>query len=154
MQLRIDADFAPIAARLNRLSVQLGNLRPVMGGIGGILATSTADRIRESKTAPDGSPWAEWTERTRAMRTDDKGKVRGSLLLQSGMQGGLLRSITYEASKDSVVVGSGKHYAAYLQQGTRRMVARPFLGLSAQDYRDIDELLADFLSGAITGGKA
>lgn len=153
MQLRIHADFAPIAARLNRLSVQLGNLRPVMGGIGGILATSTADRIRESKTAPDGSPWAEWTKRTRAMRTDDKGKVRGSLLLQSGMQGGLLRTITYEASQDSVVVGSGKHYAAYLQQGTRRMVARPFLGLSAQDYHDIDELLADFLSGAI-GGKA
>ena len=46
MELRIHADFAPIAARLNRLSVQLGNLRPVMGGIGGILATSTADRIR------------------------------------------------------------------------------------------------------------
>lgn len=153
MQLRIQADFAPIAARLNRLSVQLGNLRPVMGGIGGILATSTADRIRETKTAPDGSAWAEWTERTRAMRTRKDGTVSGSLLLQSGMQGGLLRSITYEAGKDSVVVGSGKYYAAYLQQGTRRMVARPFLGLSAQDYRDIDELLADFLSGAI-GGKA
>ncbi|WP_304333729.1 phage virion morphogenesis protein [Conchiformibius steedae] len=151
MQLRIQADFAPIAARLNRLSVQLGNLRPVMGGIGGILAESTAARIRESKTAPDGSPWAEWTERTRAMRTRKDGTVSGSLLLQSGMQGGLLRTITYEASQDSVVVGSGKHYAAYLQQGTRRMVARPFLGLSAQDYRDIDELLADFLSGAIGG---
>ena len=153
MELRIHADFAPLSGSLNRLSAQLGNLRPVMGGIGGILAESTAARIRESKTAPDGSPWAEWTERSRAMRTRKDGTVSGSLLLQSGMQGGLLRSITYEASKDSVVVGSGKHYAAYLQQGTRRMVARPFLGLSAQDYRDIDELLADFLSGAI-GGKA
>ena len=48
-----------------------------------------------------------------------------------------------------MIVGSVMLYARWLQEGTQRMEARPFLGLSDKDYRDIDELLADWLNGLI-----
>ena len=52
-------------------------------------------------------------------------------------------------SADSVIIGSVMNYAAYLQEGTAHMPARPFLGLSDKDYRDIDHLLEDWLNGLI-----
>ena len=64
-------------------------------------------------------------------------------------RGNLLKSITHEAAADSVIIGSVMLYARWLQEGTQRMEARPFLGLSDKDYRDIDELLADWLNGLI-----
>lgn len=149
MQLRIKNDLDPLANEFRQLAVRLGDLTQVMGAIGSILESSTAERIARSKTAPDGTPWADWAESTRKRRTDANGQVRGSLLLQRGQQGGLLRTVTHLASQNSVIIGVGKHYGAYLQLGTRYMPARPFLGLSTQDYHDIDDLLRDWLAGNI-----
>lgn len=138
MQLKITADFAPITASLNRLQLRLGDLSEPMGNIGAILEASTSDRIRSTKQDPDGNDWAD----------TKPPKPRSQILIGLGMQGGMLSGITHVASKNSVIVGSDKHYAVYHQLGTRKMPARSFLGLSAQDYRDIDELLSDWLSGA------
>lgn len=154
MRLEIHHDNQELAARLKLLSVRMqGGLKPVMGGIGGILQSSTRERIRRDKTEPDGTPWEGWSKRTIKARTDTKGKVRGSLLVHLGMQGGLLGSITYQAQQDSVLVGTPLFYGKFLQQGTDNMPKRPFLGLSQQDYQDIDDLLADFLNGLIRGSR-
>lgn len=138
MQLKITTNFAPITASLNRLQLRLGDLSEPMGNIGAILEASTSDRIRSTKQDPDGNDWAD----------TKPPKPRSQILIGLGMSGGMLSGITHVASKDSVIVGSDKHYAVYHQLGTRNMPARSFLGLSVQDYRDIDELLSDWLSGA------
>lgn len=138
MQLKITTNFAPITASLNRLQLRMGDLSVPMGEIGSILENSISDRIRSTKQDPDGNDWA-----------DTKlPKPRSQILIGLGAQGGMLSGITRIASKNSVIVGSDKHYAVYHQLGTRKMPARSFLGISEQDYRDIDELLSDWLSGA------
>lgn len=155
MQLKITADFAPITASLNRLQLRLGDLSEPMSNIGAILEASTFERIRSTKKAPDGSDWDDLKPppRPKSLDPDEEWqpelrKPRSLLLIELGMQGGMLSGITHVASKNSVIVGSDKHYAVYHQLGTSDMVARPFLGISADDYRDIDELLSDWLSGA------
>jgi phage virion morphogenesis family len=85
--------------------------------------------------------WADVSEKTKRRKNG-----RGGILVDHGH---LLASITHEASADSVIIGSVMNYAAYLQEGTAHMPARPFLGLSDKDYRDIDHLLEDWLNGLI-----
>lgn len=134
MQLKITADFAPITASLNRLQLRLGDLSVPMGKMGGILEASIGDRIGRTKQDPDGNAWA-----------NVNGKPRSHILIDSG---NLLDGITHQASENSVIVGSDRLYAVYHQLGTRNMEARPFLGISADDIREIDELLAKYLNGA------
>lgn len=138
MRLIIHADLEPISARLNRLAVGLGNLKPVMNTIGGIIESSTRRRIAETKTAPDGTPWQGLSAKTLAQKTGKSGKTRGGILVDTGS---LMRSITHEASANSVIVGSGMLYARWHQQGAKHLPARPFLGLSETDVRDINEHL-------------
>ena len=85
--------------------------------------------------------WADVSAQTKQRKNG-----RGGILVDHGH---LLASITHEASADSVIIGSVMNYAAYLQEGTEHMPARPFLGLSDKDYRDIDHLLEDWLNGLI-----
>lgn len=134
MQLKITADFAPITASLNRLQLRLGDLSVPMGEMGGILEASIGDRIGRTKQDTDGNAWA-----------NVNGKPRSHILIDSG---NLLDGITHQASENSVIVGSDRLYAVYHQLGTRNMEARPFLGISADDIREIDELLAKYLNGA------
>ena len=75
---------------------------------------------------------------------------RSNILVDSG---DLIRSITFHASNDSVVVGTDRPYGKYHQTGTKKangttkMVARPWLGLSQQDQFDINDLIVGYLAG-------
>lgn len=146
MRLIITADLSPINERLNSLSAQLGDLSPVMLAIGGILESSTRLRIANSKLAPEGKKWAGLSASTLKAKRNKRGKARGSILVS---QGNLMRSITHEASANSVIVGSGMAYARFHQEGTRNMPARPFLGLSTDDYTDVSDLIDDWLNDLI-----
>lgn len=140
MRIVVHHDLDPVAGRLKKLSAALeGDLTEVMRAIGGVVESSTTRRIAETKTAPDGKRWADLSPVTVKAK---KGRV--SILVD---QGDLLKSITREAARNSVIVGSIMNYAVHLQEGTKHMPARPFLGLSAQDYQDIDDLLAGWLEG-------
>ena len=138
MRMIVRHDLSRLSARLGRLA---GSLEEPLRAIGGIVESSTCRRIAEWKTAPDGVKWADVSEKTKRRKNG-----RGGILVDHGH---LLASITHEASADSVIIGSVMNYAAYLQEGTAHMPARPFLGLSDKDYRDIDHLLEDWLNGLI-----
>lgn len=141
MHLIVNADFAPVQASLQTLSLKLGDLSEPLANIGNVLENSIRYRISNSKTAPDGKAWAQAKH----------AKKSGSLLVDTG---GLMDGITYAASKNAVIVGSDKLYAVHLHYGTQskdgseRLPARPIFGISEQDYRDIDELLTDYITGA------
>lgn len=142
MRITVSHELPRIAQSLNRLSGRLnGSLEEPLRAIGGIIESSTRRRISETKNAPDGSRWADVSPATAKTKNG-----RGGILVDYG---NLMASITHEASAKSVIAGSVMGYSVYLQEGTENMPARPFLGLSGEDYRDIDELMSDWMKGLI-----
>lgn len=108
---------------------KLQNPKPLLDRIGQYLVSTTQARIRSTKTSPDGTPWAPWKPGTYLARAK-RGALGGGVLYDTG---NLFSSITYTVGPDSVEVGTAAPYARFLQQGTPRMAARPFLGISQDD---------------------
>ena len=147
MRLNVESQLGELSDKIGLLYSRLdGDLTPLMQGIGAIVESSTRDHFR-TKTAPDGSSWADLKPATLEAKNG-----RGGILVD---QGDLMRSITAHATGVSVVVGSDRPSAKYHQTGTKnsdgseRMVARPIFGLSADDYTDIRDLVNDFMEDLI-----
>lgn len=127
------------------------NAEELMTDIASIGETQTRRRIEEEKTAPDGTPWKPNHEGT-------------SILMQSGQH--LLASLAWTASADQAEWGATWEYAHVHQDGavivpkdakalffsvggkpvTAKKVtipARPFLGISSENEREIIELVTD-----------
>lgn len=104
-------------------------------------------RIETDKAAPDGTPWATWS--------DEYGKTRhlGQTILMA--EGDLLKSLAAEYDPTEARVGSNLKIAAIHQlggdpdQGHPPIPARPFLGLSDDDATDLETSLRDFLEGLL-----
>jgi phage virion morphogenesis protein len=123
---------------------KLNNPRPLMDEVGRILVKAIQARITTTKVGPDGSAWAPWSPATLAARSR-RGNVSRGLLYNSG---NLERSIGYDNHDNRVVVGADANkapYAAYLQEGTSRMPARPFVGISAADQSAIRSAVSKYL---------
>lgn len=102
--------------------------------------SDTQLRIRSSKTAPDGTPWAPWsmaTQREYARRGHG-----GTLLFHTGA---LHNSIQYRLSEHTLTVYSNVGYAKHLQFGTNKMPARPFMGWTGNDLNTIKRLLKEHI---------
>lgn len=114
--------------------------------IGALLESSTKERIATEKTGPEGEPWAEWSEAYAATR-----QTRHSLLIDDGNPG-LLESIQNYSSGPVAEVGTNLVYGAIHQfggadAGKPALPARPYLGVSDADRRDIRELIEGDLAG-------
>lgn len=105
-----------------------------------LLATRVRDqarrRVATTKRSPDSRPW----------KKRKSNRYKHGLLTLSRK---LLRSIrTHRLSRNSVETGSALKYAAYQQEGTRRIPAREFLGVGREDRealgREIDGWAARF----------
>lgn len=122
-------------ARLMRLDGF--NQAQLMDDAGALLESSTRDRF-DTKTAPDGSPWADWSEDYASSRRDHH-----SLLVASG---GLRESIASYATGTEAAVGSNMVFAAIHNFGGEpvgsNIPARPFLGISSEDERGLGDLVA------------
>lgn len=118
---------------LSGLAIAGRNLFPLMDEIGGALETSTRVRF-EAGDGPDGRPWA----------PVQRG---GQPLVDTGR---LLASITSNADRTSVEVGSNLIYAATHQFGRDAIPPRPFLGLSVDDGREVEAIVEDWLRGAMS----
>lgn len=124
MSIKVDVNTSALQQAVD----QLQRPEPLLEKIGQYLVSSTQARIRTTKTSPDGSPWAPWSPATSLAK--QRSGQGGTLLLNSGR---LFNSITHQVSNDTVEVNSNAPYARFLQLGTRRMPARPFLGISKDD---------------------
>lgn len=139
MELRVTLDAAEVDAALNRLTSPAFKHR-LLTKLGETIKTQTKLRISSEKRSPDGKPWAPWRPSTAARR---KG---GSLLQDTGaLMGGIHKSV----AGDTLTVGSGVFYGAFHQFGTRKMVARPFLGLSSANARQLENQALRLLIGAL-----
>lgn len=154
-------------AALARMRALGENPRRIFDAIGQYGESSTRLRFKKG-VGPDG---VRWKPSARAMQSG------GQTLVAKGAQGGLLGSLTHRADADSAEWGTNKVYAGIHQFGgtiapktarslrfavpggfvtTKRvtMPARPFLGVNAEDGRELQEVMLDVVRAAEAGRSA
>ncbi len=146
MSFSIDFDFKQLNAFMEFMAAaKINNAKSeLMEALGGLIVGQTQERIDTEKTDPEGKKWSSWEPSTALQRH------KGHSLLM--WQQNLLGSVDYEKSGDEVKAGSNMEYAGYLQEGTKHMPARAFLGLSAENKKDVDLELKDWMQRYFNAG--
>lgn len=103
---RIDVDTSPVDALLSQLARKLGDLSGPMDAIGLLVSESVRDNFKRG-VGPDGTAWKKSRRAT---------EQNGQTLVDTGR---LRTSITHQADRDSVVIGTTVPYAAVHQFGGR-----------------------------------
>ena len=135
--IEVKIDDAQIIKALQKLQAVTGDLSPALKEIGEVLTESTKERFNTG-TDPDGQPWADNSNVT----VERKG--RNKPLLDSDT---LMESIRPNVIGNNILeIGTSIEYAAMQQFGGEKsefshlwgnIPARPFLGISADDERQI-----------------
>lgn len=124
----------------------LGTMDIALDAVGKNQQANVAARIMFTKMAPDGKAWEPWAPSTAKARAR-KGTAGNGILYDSGT---LAQSITYQVvGRQAVISSNAGPYAAYLQNGTQNMPARPFLGWSAQDKKEGAEIMMEHIRKGI-----
>lgn len=137
--LRINlSSLIPVRRRLDRLGA--ARTEQLLDILGSELESQTRRRITEEKTGPDGATWDDWSSEYAAHRPAKGGKLE--------LEGHLRDSITYEVTRDAVIIGSNLVYAAVHQDGSDdgSTPARPYLGVSDQNLVDLGDLTMKWLA--------
>ena len=100
---------------------------------------ATQERIRNSKTDPEGRPWTPWSMATMRQRQKE-GNAGQGLLYRTGS---LLNSIQYRISNKTLTIFSNVGHGKFHQFGTSKMDARPFLGWSRTSINRIRDLFKE-----------
>lgn len=145
--IEIDHNTESIADALNRVLANVNDASEAFASIASYLEHATRDRF-DTQTAPDGTPWAGHEPSTTKAR--EKQNLRVDKILHGEMLN-LRDMIHSDYGPDSMSLSTGSvtsQYAATHQFGdeTRNIIARPFLGLSADDEDEIIGILQDFLT--------
>lgn len=154
--IHVEFDDAEVRRALDRLQAAGADLRPAMQDIGRHLLNTTRELFRDEED-PDGAPWAPLRPATKRRKKRNAGRI----LTEEGH----LRRIVMQADSDSVVVGSPLIYAGVHQFGAEKgafsttskgspipwgdIAARPFLGVSSDDEREIADIILDHLTDSI-----
>lgn len=100
----------------------------LMETLGTLVENQTKRRIAVEKRSPDGAAWPTLSASTVSQKGTD------NILVDTGR---LLGSISHVASAFEAIVGTSVFYAGFLQDGTRKMPARTFMGISAENMAEI-----------------
>lgn len=148
--ITIDVDDTEVQSALSNAIEQVGDLKPAMTAIGEALLLSVDERFINQKD-PDDRAW----EKLSALTVS----LRGSATPVLQDDGYLRGSIRYNASSDSVEVGTNKIYGAMMQLGgttspdamipNKKIPERPFLGVSKSDREEILEIMGDFVKTSL-----
>ncbi|EFL88292.1 phage virion morphogenesis protein [Ahrensia sp. R2A130] len=124
----ITIELVGLDAAIKSMSAVLGWKEPALNAAAAAVENQTVKRIVATKTAPDGSKWSPLADSTVASKGTD------NILVDTG---GLAGSIQRTVGGDIAIVGTNLAYAGYLQGGTKKMPARPFIGISASDEQEV-----------------
>lgn len=123
--------LAEVRRRLEAIERYPRTMRRALGRlVAKTVKRQTTDRIRYTRTGPDGRRWKPWSASYAATNP------RGTILHQTG---NLLKSIQSRFSDGLVVVSSSMPYAATHQFGSGRTPARPFFGLSTDGAQELSD---------------
>ena len=139
----------------------------LMDGLGQLGESQTKRRIEEGGPGPNGEAWPAWSSGYAATRNGGQSLLRG--------EGALLDDIAAQpASGSEVSWGTGLIYAAVHQEGATikakdadklvfrlgsgivmvdevTIPARPYLGISRDDAREMEETALAFIAGPLGG---
>lgn len=160
--IRLQFNHEPVFRALSAAHDRLADLTPVYHEIGEHMVRSTKQRFGRSE-APDGTRW-----QPKKPSTIERYKARGDgnrpdpLIGPSGRLG---REINSFVSRDGVEIGSALEYSAVMQHGAGKgafgadragrpipwgdIPARVWLGLSADDERDILDIVDEHVGEAL-----
>lgn len=143
--IKVVNDAAVQAAFKSRLN-KTGNLKPMLDEVGELLTVSTRKRF-DTKTAPDGTKWQANSALTQFLKGHNDPLI--------GESGALKLQLHYNASRNSLEFGSTMEYAAMQHFGGKTsprskypnttIPARPFIGLSKNDIKNILDVVRDYL---------
>lgn len=136
--IEIKIDDREVMETLKPVASKVDNMSPVMRQIAGDMLDAVHENF-DKEGRPD--KWAPLAPST-IKRLTKKGKT-GKMLNRSAA--GLWHSIRPESDATSAQVGTNKMYAGFLQLGTVKMPARPFLVLTDEDKRRIVMKLEKYL---------
>ncbi len=150
----ITVDDREVQRLLSRIVSGANNLQPAFEEIGASLLASTQQRF-EDEESPEGEPWAPLAESTKRKKVTKRARRGGDHILRD--KGLLYGALTYLAKPTEVAIGTNKKYAAIHQlggtpdmaPGPAAIPARPFLGISEADEREISAILLDHLTGGV-----
>lgn len=140
-------------SRLNQLQARLGNMRPIMAGISNMMLEVVERNFSTQSNPETGLQWIPLTAHTMQKRAK-QGHWPGKILQVSG---GLAASISPNYGNDYAIISTNKIYAAIHHFGgntgrghAANIPARPYLALSKQDERDINDTVSDYLAQGLT----
>lgn len=150
--ITIQIDNRAVLDALAAFQAKTADLTPAMQDIGEYLLKVTRERFQTS-TGPDGEIWDKNAEVTLSHKKGTKPLIGESRSLST--------QIYYQVGRNQVMVGSPLIYSAVQQFGahkgqfgaTRRgspipwgdIPARPYLGISVDDEREILDIVSDYL---------
>jgi phage virion morphogenesis protein len=148
----VTTEIERMALRIRGLAQQIARPAGIMRTVAQGVEHQTAVRIHFEKRAPDGKPWAPWSPRY--ARTRKPGLH--SLLMDTWAM--VDERLDSKSTATTATVFDTAPYAGFHMTGTRRMPARPFLGISDANARDIENWLGPALDEmaqeALTGAGA
>lgn len=139
----VEVDTRLAGRALGALEAAAGNVRPALVEIGVRLIQFHHERW-DRQVDPEGRRWTPLSPRYQRRKKKHKDRI---LVLDE-----LLRDLLhYQAGADRLDFGTSSLYGATHQFGdpTRNIPARPFLGISGDDEREIQEILAEHLARAL-----
>jgi phage virion morphogenesis protein len=139
----VTVDARRVEAALAKLAAAATDVRPALVEIGNSLIQSHHRRFDQQVDA-QGRRWAPLSPRYYRYKKKNKDRI---LVLDSFLRDFL----HYQAEQDRLDFGASQLYAATHQFGdpSRNIPARPYLGISNDDEREIVEILSEHLSRAL-----
>ena len=156
MEIKMKIDDRQINELLRRLRRKMGDLTPVMEEIGELIVSSVQENFNRGGRYSEPGSWRggnkKWKELAPSTirERERQGYWPGQILVRTG---DLKESITYDAGKDYVIVGTWDiDYAAIHQFGGKagrkhaaKIPARPFLVVQDEDLEEIKEIILDYI---------
>lgn len=153
--LVIQMDSARVDRWLAELRTRAQNPSGLMSDIGEALTESTQERFATSK-APDGTPWAKLADGSGRKPLVDTGRMRDDISPDSGpdwveIRAGAKQARWHQQGTDPYIIlpknGKALAFGDHVVRKVNHpgLPARPFLGLSTEDERDINKLVAAWL---------
>ncbi|HEX8485706.1 phage virion morphogenesis protein [Sphingomonas sp.] len=160
--IKLEFNAASVFEQLDRARATLGDMTPIHKGVAEYMVTATRNRFRSS-TAPDGTKWRAKRPATLAayLARGDGDKTKPLI----GPSGRLGKEIVKLVTRDAAEIGSAEEYSGVMQNGAKKgafgktrtgspvpwgdIPARVWLGISADDERNILDIVDEHLSEAL-----
>ena len=148
MSAALTIDLSQLPAFANREEAVLRSLdwTPAFKQIRLLLISATKKNFAQG-SSPDGEPWAPLLHPRRRSKGVDR-PLRDTGLLMASVTGG--SNSVDSVTPQSLIVGSNLFYAGFHQFGTRKMVARPFLGMTEDVAQKIEWICAEYLEKVLS----